>query len=40
MIIVTVFEILLVGFAIWSVFNEDKFILLEDKIKSKLFKKG
>jgi hypothetical protein len=40
MIIVTVFETLLVGFTIWSIFNEDKFIRFEDKIKSKLFKKG
>lgn len=40
MILATVFEILIGGFVIWGLFNEDKFIRFEDKLKSKLFKKG
>ena len=35
----TIFEVALVAFAIWSVFHEDRFIALEDKIK-KVFKRG
>ncbi len=30
----TVFEIVLVGFVFWSVFNEDKFIAFEKRIAS------
>lgn len=40
MTIVTVFEALLVVFTIWAILNEDKFIRFENKLKSKLFKKG
>lgn len=40
MIIATVFEVLLVGFTVWAIFNEDKFVRFENKLKSKLFKKG
>lgn len=31
--VLTIFEVILVAFALWAVFNEDKFIVLEDKIK-------
>lgn len=34
MVVQTIFEVLLVGFTLWAIFNEDKFIALEDKIKT------
>lgn len=34
----TIFEVALVGFAVWAVFNENKFIKLEENIKVR-FKK-
>lgn len=34
----TIFEIALVGFTVWAVFNENKFIKLEENIKAR-FKK-
>ena len=40
MVTITLFEAILAVSAIWALFNEDKFIRFEDKIKSKLFKKG
>ena len=32
----TLFEVALVAFALWALFNEDKFIAFEEKIKAKL----
>lgn len=37
-IIISIFEILAVGFTVWCLFNEDKLVKLEKKIKEK-FKK-
>ena len=34
--IITFFEMAGAAFVIWAVFNENKFIILEDKIKEKL----
>lgn len=39
-IIRSIFEILLVGFIIWGVFNEDKFVRFEDKIAAYFRRKG
>ena len=36
MIIRTLFEVVLVGFAIWALFNEDKFVRFEEKLIAKL----
>lgn len=38
MIIDIIIDIILSAFVIWSVFNEDKYILLEEKIKGGLKK--
>lgn len=38
MILQTIFEIILVGITIYCVFNEDKFVALEEKIKERLKK--
>lgn len=34
MVVQTIFEALAVIFIFWGIFNEDKFIALEDKIKT------
>ena len=39
MILQTIFEIILVGITIYCVFNEDKFIRLEEKIKERVKRK-
>ena len=38
MLLKTIFEIILVGITIYCVFNEDKFIEFEEKIKERLRK--
>lgn len=35
----SIIELILAGFVIWAVFNENKFIKFEDKIKSRIFKR-
>lgn len=30
----TIIDVILAAFAIWTLFNEDKFLILEDKIKA------
>jgi len=35
----TVFEIVLVGFTVWAVFNEDRFIMFEEKIMCNIRRK-
>jgi hypothetical protein len=37
-IIFTIFEILLIGFALWSLFNEDKFYNFEKRLFTKIKK--
>lgn len=32
----TIFEIILVGFVFWSIFNEDKFVKFEERLVAKL----
>lgn len=36
MFFVTVFEILLVGFTVWAVFHENKFIKFEDRLFARI----
>ncbi|MBQ8204080.1 MAG: hypothetical protein IJZ75_07365 [Clostridia bacterium] len=38
-IILTILEIALVGFTVWAVFHEDRFIAFEDRIMAK-FRRG
>jgi len=39
MLLHSIFEIILVAFVFWSVFNEEKYIKFENKLK-KLFKRS
>lgn len=32
----TIFEIVLVGFVIWAIFNEDKFVKFEERLVAKV----
>lgn len=32
----TIFEIVLVGFVLWGIFNEDKFVRFEERLVAKL----
>ncbi len=40
MVLRSIFEILLVGFTVWAVFNEDRFAALEERLVCKLRRKA
>lgn len=40
MVLRSIFEILLVGFTVWAVFNEDRFAALEERLVCKIRRKA